>query len=497
VKKIHILVIKSFIGPFFITFAISIFFLLMQFIWLWIEDLIGKGLDITIILKILWYAAINIIPIALPLAVLLASVMTFGNLGENFELTAMKSSGISLWRIMNPLIIFIIALSLSAFFFSNYVLPYSNLQYARLLYDVSRKRPELNIKTGVFNNEIDGYSIKIDDKNQSTGMMYGFMIYNHLKRKGNNEVTLADSGQISITSDQKNMVVTLYNGNNYNEMDEKSKNKEDKEYPFRIDQFTKETIIFQLPDISLKKSNENLFEKHYEIMNTRQLTGVIDSLKTEYKFRVKQYKNNLLDFNYFKQEMKLSAKMQKEQYVQDSIRKFKAPDKLTATINLDSFYLNLSTINKQKVVNDALISINRTKTNIVNNSQSLSNRLRWLKKHQLAWYKKFTLSFACFIFFFIGAPLGSIIRKGGFGLPILVSIILFMFYYVLFMMGGKAAEEGALPVFTGAWLASFILLPLGVYISYKASRDSKIINIDKLDFILRLIPTKKKSKNQI
>jgi lipopolysaccharide export system permease protein len=190
--------------------------------------------------------------------------------------------------------------------------------------------------------------------------------------------------------------------------------------------------------------------------------------------------------------MKLSVKMQREKYIQDSIVKFKEPRLLLTTINLDSFYLNLSNSNKLKAINDALISVNKTKTNITNNSQSLTNRLRWLKKHQLAWYKKFTLSFACFIFFFIGAPLGAIIRKGGFGLPILVSVILFMFYYVLFMMGGKAAEEGALPVFTGAWLASFILFPLGVYISYKASRDSKIINIDKLDFILRIFSKKNK-----
>ncbi len=282
-KKIHVLILKSFIGPFFITFAISEFFLLMQFIWLWVDELIGKGLETIVIVKVLYYAAASLVPMALPLAVLLASVMTFGNLSEHFELTAMKTSGISLWRIMSPLIFFIVALSIGAFFFSNNVLPYTNLHYAQLLYDVSRKRPEMSIKEGVFNNDIDGFSIKVDKKNHETGMMYKFMIYDHTRRRGNNKVTVADSGHISITTDQKNMVVTLYSGYNYNEMKEKKPAK--KEYPARKDKFSEETIIFRLPDNSLKKSNDRMFKKHYEIMNISQLSVVIDSLSKELKKR--------------------------------------------------------------------------------------------------------------------------------------------------------------------------------------------------------------------
>lgn len=458
----------------------------MQFIWLWIEDLIGKGLDWYIILKILFYAAAMLVPMALPLAVLLASVMTFGNLGEHFELTAMKTSGISLWRIMSPLIIFIIALSIGGFFFSNNVLPYTNLKYARLLYDVSRKRPELNIKTGIFNNEIDGYSIKIEDKDPNSGMMYGFMIYNHMKNIGNKEVTLADSGEITVTSDQKNMIVTLYHGRNYTEMEEK-KNSREREYPLRSDIFNKQTIIFQLPDISLKKSNENLFEKHYEIMNTSQLTTVIDSLKDEYYDRTKSFHNKLIEFNYFKQENKINKTTDSIGYVIDSLNKYKEPELLVSKVNIDSLYNQMSLSKKREAVESAINTVRRTKTNIENNSQSLYNRVKWLKKHQLAWYKKFSLSFACLVFFFIGAPLGAIIRKGGFGLPILVSVVLFMFYYVLYIMGEKAATENVLPVFVGAWLASGILFPLGVFITYKATKDSKIINIQKLEGIINKI----------
>ncbi len=470
------------------TFAISLFFLLMQFIWLWVDELIGKGLSVIVILKILYYAAAMLVPMALPLAVLLASVMTFGNLSEHFELTAMKTSGISLWRIMSSLIYFIIVLSIGAFFFSNNVLPYTNLKYAQLLYDVSRKRPEMSIKTGVFNNEIDGFSIKVDKKNPKTGMMYSFMIYDHTKRKGNKKVTVADSGQISITKDQKNMIISLYNGSNYNEMKEKNtpgKNK--KEYPFRRDRFTKETIIFQLPDNSLKKSNDRMFKKHYEIMNTSQLSVVIDSLSKEYTSRRNQFQDRLLEYSYFKYEPKVLNKKESTKFINDSIRKYKEPDKLATIYNLDSIYNTLDNKNKLAVIRGASKSVKIIKSNIENNGQSLQNRLKWLRKHQLAWYKKFSLSFACLVFFFVGAPLGAIIRKGGFGLPFLVSIILFMFYYVLYIMGEKSATEDVLPVFVGAWLASGILFPLGVFITYKATKDSKIVNTDQIESILKII----------
>ncbi len=487
-KKIHRLILKSFIGPFFLTFAISLFFLLMQFIWVWVDELIGKGLNVSIILKILYYASAMLVPMALPLAVLLASVMTFGNLSEHFELTAMKTSGISLWRIMSSLIFFIVALSIGAFFFSNNVLPYTNLKYAQLLYDVSRKRPEMSIKTGVFNNEIDGFSIKVDKKNTENGMMYGFMIYDHTKRKGNKKVTVADSGQISITTDQKNMIVTLYSGRNYNEMKEKNTaGKIKKEYPYRQDKFDKETIIFQLPDNSLKKSNDRMFKKHYEIMNTSQLSVVIDSLNKEYNIRKNQFQNRLLEYNYFKYEPKVIRDKDPTKFINDSIRKYKEPDKLTTEFNLDSIYNNLKNKDKLAVIRGAYKSVKIIKSNIENNGQSLENRLKWLKKHELAWYKKFSLSFACLVFFFIGAPLGAIIRKGGFGFPFLISIVLFMFYYVLYITGEKSAVENAVPVFVGAWLASGILFPFGVFITYKATKDSKIVNKEQIETVVKKI----------
>ena len=274
---------------------------------------------------------------------------------------------------------------------------------------------------------------------------------------------------------------------NYLNNEMKNKNPVKKEYPYRRDHFSEETIIFQLPDNSLKKSNDRMFKKHYEIMNTSQLSIVIDSLSREYKIRKYQFQDRLLEYNYFKNEHKVTDKKDSVLFQKDSIRKYRAPEKLITIFNLDEIYQNLSNKDKLSVIRGASKSVKIIRSNIENNGQSLVNRLKWLRKHQLAWYKKFSLSFACLVFFFIGAPLGAIIRKGGFGLPFLVSIVLFMFYYVLYIMGEKAATEDALPVFVGAWLASGILFPLGVFITYKATKDSKIVNTEQIENILKIL----------
>ncbi len=484
-KKLDILIIKSFIGPFIVTFVVSIFFLLMQFLWLWVEDLIGKGLHWSIILKLLYYASANLVPLALPLAVLLASVMTFGNLGEHFELTAMKSSGISLRRIMASLVLFIFSMSIGAFFFSNHVLPYTNLQYATLLYDITQKNPELSIKTGVFNNDITGYSIKIEDKNPETGMIYKFMIYNHSGYQGNKDVTLADSGRIRITEDRKNMVVTLYDGYNYKDMEEK--NSTQKKYPFRSDKFKQQTIIFELPDNSLKNSDEDLFKKHYEIMNSEQLAVVIDSLDKEYHKNKFEYDKNLLEFSYFQYDTKISKQKDSAKFVQDSLQKNQPPEQLAVNFNTDSVFNQLAPKNKQSILQEILKKIGNQKNDLGQQKEIFKSKREWLLKHELAWYKKYSLSFACLIFFFIGAPLGSIIRKGGFGMPILISVVLFMFYYILFTVGQKSVISGTIPVEIGAWLASFVLFPLGIFITYKATRDAKIVDAGSFKQILSFI----------
>ncbi len=474
----------------------------MQFLWKWVEDFIGKGLEWDTIAEILYYASSNLVPLALPLGILLASLMTFGNLGERYELTAIKAAGISLMKSMRSLIILTIAMSLGAFFFSNNILPYTNLELAKLLYDVSRKRPELNLKTGVFNNDIEGYSIKIGSKNQNTGMMYDFMIYNHFEKRGNKEVILADSGTIDITPDQKQMQVTLFNGVSYNELNEAKKPMTskgasgEKEYPHRHDSFETETIRLALTGFDMKESDAGIFRNNYQMMNLSQLRKVIDSLNQSYEKKKNNTVGRILRYNYAKYE---SKDYLKDLNYGDTLTKtpIDEPKIGTKKINTDSAFAVMSDKDKQLALSLALENINRTQETLSRETEQLHDRVKWIRKHELAWYRKFSMSFACLIFFFIGAPLGAIIRKGGFGLPILVSIILFMVYYVLTMTGEKFAREDIIPVFAGAWLSTFLLFPLGVFLTYKSVKDSTLFDISAISrFFLRFVKKEPKLTEQ-
>ncbi len=496
-KQIHRLILKSYIGPLFVTFFIALFFLLMQFLWKWVEDFIGKGLEWNIIAKILFYASSNLVPLALPLGILLASLMTFGNLGERYELTAIKAAGISLMKSMRSLIVLTVIMSIGAFFFSNNVLPYTNLELAKLLYDVSRKRPELNLKTGIFNNDIEGYSIKIGSKNQETGMMYDFMIYNHFNKRGNKEVILADSGTITITPDQKRMMVSLFNGRSFNELNESKEKRATPEYPHRHDKFESQTIKLELAGFEMKESDAGIFKNNYQMMNLDQLSYVIDSLYIRYEKRKNTGVGRLLRYNY--------AKYDSKEYLRElnfadsadvSVPFDAAPISDRKMINTDSVFNAMSPEQKQNAVALALENVKRTTESIDTETEAMHDRIKWIRKHELAWYRKFSMSFACLIFFFIGAPLGAIIRKGGFGMPILISIILFMVYYVMTMAGEKFAREDIIPVFAGAWLSTFVLFPLGVFLTYKSVKDSTLFDANAIkSFFVRMIkPFAKKMK---
>ncbi len=469
----------------------------MQFLWNWLEDLVGKGLDWTIIVEIVFYASASLVPMALPLGVLLASVMTFGNLGENYELTAMKSSGISLLKIMFPLIIFTGLISVSAFFFSNNALPYTNLKMARVLYDVTRKRPELNIKTGVFNNDIEGYSIKVDSKNSDGSMMYDFMIYNHTVDRGNPEVTLADSGDMSITKNRKHMIISLYNGQKFKE-EKEGPDIKDKQYPYRHDKFKRQIITFELKGFEYSESDEGIFKNKYQMMSLKQLSYTIDSLTIKHAQKRDKTNRKLIKHNYLKFESNPKSLNYTNPVMEDSLRKHVNSNKLKPGVNFDSMYTALTPNQKKESVKLAVTNAKNTLAGIDNEDKVIQDNAKWLRKHQIQWYRKFSLSFACIIFFFIGAPLGAIIRKGGFGLPFLVSVILFMFYYIVSITGEKFAKEDVLPVFIGSWLSSAILFPLGVFITYKASRDSVLFTAEKYSNAMKSILKffKKKRNNK-
>lgn len=454
-----------------LTFFIALFILQMQWLFRFIDDLIGKGLDMAIIFELFGYATATLIPMALPLSILLASIMTFGNLGENYELLAIKSSGISLLRIMRPLILFTAAITVGAFYFSNNILPIANLKMSALLYDVKNQSPEISVKEGAFFNDIEGYSIKVSEKNTETGLLKDIMIYNHTDRLGNIQVILADSGYMNITEDKRYMVLDLYHGTAYDEIQEKTDKKNKRSNPHRRDKFEHQSMRLQMEGGELTRTDEGLFKKHYQMMNISQLSKNVDSLELNLDKRKVQFERNLLRTNYFK---KPSNSEDSAGATGQSVRQPAGID----TINLAALTKELSPEKKSQLYKIAGNFARSTKSQITTNLNDLSLSQKHINRHRIEWHRKFSLSFACLLFFFIGAPFGSIVRKGGFGMPVVLSVLLFILYYVISITGEKFVREGVLPAYQGMWLSASILLPMGLYLTYKAVGDSVILNID-------------------
>ena len=508
-KKLHLFVLRSYVGPLVLTFFIALFILLMQFLWKYIEDIVGKGLDTATILELLMYATASLVPMALPLAILLASLMTFGNFGETYELTALKAAGVSLQRVMFPLIILTIGTSIGAYYFSNYVLPYANLQTGSLLYDIGRKRPELNIKEGVFNYTIKGFAIKVRENNPETKMMYDFMIYDHTQSPGNLRLTTADSGMIRVSDDKLYMIINLYNGENYFEQKEKNIRRDDKEYPLEHDKFNRQQILIRLQGDSLVRTDQDLFKHHYQMMNNDQLRQSEDSINNDFDKRKNSFASNLMRSDYQTQKRRIVYRMQtfdslkrdtmlrfmpahmqpeRDQYMlvgKDTVPLHYAPlDSLIVVANTDSIYQRMSLYDKQSVLTSAQQTIRRVMQNINTTGTHFRNVNERIRRHRIEWHRKYTLSFACFIFFFIGAPLGAIIRKGGLGVPVVISVVFFIFYYVVSLFGDKVAREGILEPWQGMWIASAILLPVGAWLTYKSTTDSNLFNIDQYRYTI-------------
>ena len=466
--------LKSFAGPFVATFFISMFVLIMQSLWLYIDDLVGKGLEIGVIMQLLYYISLTLVPMGMPLAVLLASIMTFGSLGENYELTAMKSAGVSLYKIMKPLIVVIVLLTVAAFYFSNNVLPYANLKARTLLMDIRRHSPELVFKEGVFINDIEGYSIKVDKINKTTGVMYNMLIYNHTgsgtKRSGNlnYEVTRADSGIMELTHSGDYMWVELYNGFTYT--DEGLLMGNTVSFPFRKVKFDQQSFGILMPGNELERSNEDDYKSHYAMLNIKQLAHSADSIHQKMSKAKTMRANNLLDRNYIRS--KIIDPKQDSLYMQENQGKVRS---------LDSLYKSMDIREQRRVLASAA-----QYAHDVDMFKDMSIRMDEgiIRKHDIEWHKKFSLSFACFIFFFIGAPLGAIIRKGGLGMPVIVSVFLFIIYYIISMMGERAAREVLMPWF-GMWLSSVLLLPLGAFLVYTAVNDSAVLNAESYTNMLK------------
>lgn len=472
-KKLYWFILKSYIGPLLFTFFISLFILVMQFLWKYVDELVGKGLEIPVLLELLFYASSTFVPLALPLAILLSSLMTFGNFGEHYELVAMKSTGIPLRRIMMPLVILSIIISSFAFFFSNNVLPFANLKFHSLLYDVRQKKLTFNIQEGVFYNGIDGFTIYVRKKDPDSNIIRDVLIYNHADRMGNIKLTSAKWGEMNLSPDQTMLIFKLYEGFNYEDIIDRSNYRINR--PFQRSSFKEQTRMFSGLDFGMSRTDETLFRNNYQMMDLEQLTRTRDSLKSEMEMRKERLFTSIDDrFVYYKQLDSLTIH-------HSAAENFSISENDTATLI--------------SAIDFALQSSRSIKNSIEYNYKDFDSREKRIIRHELEWHRKFTLSIACLILFFIGAPLGAIIRKGGLGMPVVFSIIFFVIFHVISISGEKYARAGAMSPGLAMWLASIILLPVGIFLTYKATTDSPLLDADSWNRLFKnIIPRRPNSK---
>jgi lipopolysaccharide export system permease protein len=454
IKKLDILIIRSFIGPFFAAFAISLFVLTMQFFWLYIDDLVGKGLDTFTIAKLIGLVSLSWVPIALPLALLFSSIMTFGNLGESFELVAIKAAGIPLLRFMRPLLVVALFMSAVAFLFANNIIPYTQLKLSSLKYDIIVSKPALDIKEGVFFDKLDGYVIKLGKKEKNDSIIHNVVIFE--KRSGlQDNMLVAERGVMRITKDKKFLEFILQNGWRYEEKGPRGTTNTD----FTRMGFQSYKKVFDLKSFQLNKSGDSAFYDP-KMLSLRQLNGTIDSL------------THLDSFYYTRTMREISPFYRFTKYIDtgwqkvplDNIRKVARFEQLVP----DS--LNRS------IMESALNQTASVKNNVNVLVSDYNERQKSLRLHEIEWHRKFTLSVACLVLFLIGAPLGSIIRKGGLGTPLVFAIIFFVIFHLFNTFGEKFVKSEQASPFSGMWLSTFVLIPIGIFLTYKAMRDSQLFN---------------------
>ena len=435
-------ILQSFLPLFVMTFCICLFIVLMQFLWRYIDDLVGKGLGVDVISELFFYAALTMVPMALPLAILLASLMIFGNLGENFELTAMKASGISLLRTMAPLIVLMVMIATGAFFFQNNALPIAQTKMYTLLYSVRQKSPELEIPEGVFYDQIPGYNLFVESKNRDTGVLYDMMIYDVSRGFENSSIILADSGKMSITADKTHLFLELWSGESFENLKDAATGM--KNVPYRRETFTTKEIMVPF-DANFNRMDEQGMRSQYIGKNMAELQATIDSV---------QLRVDSLGHEYTR-ELRETPHMNVMPYITvpdtaGTLRKEPAPEvMMDRPIDVDSLFRGSSSGVALNYLQAALSKAQRAKQEYEYRSLTMADDQRSIRRHSIELMKKFTLSFACIIFFFIGAPLGAIIRKGGLGTPLVISVFLFIFYYIIDNMGYKLARDGKWPVWGG------------------------------------------------
>ena len=558
IKRLYRFILKSFLPLFAMTFFIVLFIVLMQFLWKHIDDLVGKGLPLSLIGELFFYAGVAMVPMALPLAILLASLMTYGNFGEKFELTAMKASGISLVHSMRPLIILISFIAVGAFFFQNYALPSAQVKMYTLLFSIKQKSPELEIPEGVFYNQIPGYNLLVQSKDHETGMLYDVIIYDVTRGGDNATILLADSGRMAFTADMKYLFLHLYNGEQFENLREQRAL--DRNVPFRREIFLDKQVLIPF-DANFNRMDEGGIRSQYVGKNITELRHTIDSITNRID-SVGEFYANDLRMNAFpllrnpengnspfmemhaKKKGKNISQQSREEIEQESknpyvknidttsvahgernittdksdvtkgataastgehlpkpapvsgtakVKEIKVEEEVAEEtvevlpLNMDSLILSVEQTRRAGLFDNALTLSKRHTNEVMFKSTTVADDKMIIRRHQIELLKKYTLSVACLIFFFIGAPLGAIIRKGGLGTPLVISVLLFLFYYIIDNAGYKMARDGRWEVWIGIWLSTFILAPLGIYVTYKAMNDSAVFNPDSYKELLRKI----------
>ncbi len=483
IKKLYLFVLKTFLPIFLMTFLICLFILLMQFLWKYVDELVGKGLSISVLSELFFYAALNMVPMALPLSILLASLMTFGNLGESLELLAMKSAGISLIRIMRSLIVTLIIIAIGSFYFQNDLMPKIQVKLWGLMLSVRQKSPELDIPERVFYDQIEGYNIYVEKKDPKTGTLKNVMIYDFSKGFQDARVIAADSAKIKMTEDKQFLVFSIFNGESFENLP--GQKTMTLNIPYRRETFALKQILIQF-DASFKRIDNSFLQNQYIGKDITELRKSIDSMEVKIdsinRSNVKTA-TNVTPLN--------TANYQIGGPSDSTFTKTFTP------IDIDSLYAETDNSNKNSVLNRAVSTAEATRQELEFKAYSIEAQEGTINRHYIEWHKKFTLSFACLIFFFIGAPLGAIIRKGGLGLPVVLSVFLFIFYYIIDNTGYKMARDGKWPAWEGMWLSSFVLLPLGTFLTFKSARDSVILNSDTYLLFIKKIFVKRGRRSLI
>lgn len=505
-------------GPFFATFAISVFLFLMQSLWKYLPDLVGKGIETIVILEFISYLIPHIIPHALPLTILLSSIMAFGNLGERYELVAMKSAGVGLLRMMMPLTVVMLLLAGATYYSANVLIPKANLRWGALLYDMVQKKPAMNISDGVFFKGIDGYAIRVGKKHSDNKTLEDVLIYARAEDNLTNNVIVAKRGHMDYTENQKFLLLELYEGKQYNEM----VNAKDyhKTMPHNVMSFEKYFLAIDLSDLELSRTNPNAFKDDYRMLNINELNAKIDSFDALINKRKVYLSGYMQPFFHFEQD---SSK--KTNYGFDTIKNLRPYAQTIGEFEVKSFEgtsksalppgdtlaeavaipgarkarrssvsksIDASKLKNQnnyrptnsdkpiktQVLELAIRNARNLHAEVENGLQNVKNIKSTQAKYDVEKQKKYALAFSCLLLFFVGAPLGAIIRKGGFGLPMVLAIVFFIVYYIINEIGRKMATQGVFDVWVGVWLSSLILLPIAIFLTSKANSDSKLFDSD-------------------